>query len=138
MPLLALYGTLAFDEARADHVRAVTGAVLDLLDQVIEDRVVVAHVAHLVMPASTLSRASSCCRWIVHVVHAGDQRAAGAVDVTSPGVADCQRFDRGDLLALTSTDTGLGQGRGLRIEQAHVADAHRAGVAMRRLMLERT
>ena len=95
-------------------------------DQLVEHRVVVAHVAHGGDAGQQIEQRVVLAEVRVHLVHAGDQRAAGAVDGDLAGRRrTVERLDRGDLLAADDHAHRLGQRAGLGIEQPDVADAHR-------------
>ena len=91
---------LALDEAGADHVRPADLAAVHSLDELVEHGVVVAHVAHGGDAGDQVEQGAVLAEVRVHLVQAGHQRAAVAVDGHFAGRGGAvERFDRGDLLA---------------------------------------
>ena len=92
----------------------------------------------LVMPASTLSSASSWprCPCISYMPAISVPPAASMA--TSPGVAGLSTASTAAIcLPLTSTLTRRRQRTRLRIEQPHIADARRRAVVVRDFLLDR-
>jgi hypothetical protein len=129
---------LAFDETRADHVRPRDLSRIDLVDQRVEHRVVVAHVAHGGDAGQHIEQRVVLAQMRVHLVHARDQRAARRIDRDfARRRATIYRLHRRNLLAADHHAHGRRQRAGLRIEQPHVADARRRAVIVRDLTLNR-
>ena len=106
-------------------------------DQPVEHGVVVAHIPHGGDARDQVQQRLVLLQVGVHLVHAGDQGPASAVDSHLTGrLGAVGGFDGGDHLVVDQHRHRLCQRSGLRVEQADVCDADGGVVAMRHLLLD--
>ena len=128
---------LALDKAGADDAGAGNDAAVDPVDQFVEHGIVVAHVAHRRDAGDQVEEGTFLAGMGMHFIHAGDQRAAAAVDHDfALGRRAVDRFDRRDPVAPDDDGNRRRQSLGPGIEDPDVADADRPVIAVRDLLLD--
>jgi hypothetical protein len=133
-------GAAPFDEAIGHDARPGHLPGIDAGDQVLQERVVVAHVARGGDPGGQIEQARRQRGMRMHVVQPRIDRAALAIDhrlLGRIGRGGVFGQDLGDRVAHHHHGRQGGAGAADRIEHVDIADAQRRGKAVRQLLLQR-